>query len=61
MSTVDLLECLRDYPARPMLFIQKLRDLQLADEQIAGVVNIIDEICNECWDYPAPCSCWNDA
>lgn len=33
---------------------------RLSDEEKAMVVSIINAVCNECWDAPAGCHCWND-
>lgn len=44
----------------PSLFVRKLRDLPLSDEQIAGVLKAIDETCHECWDAEPGCWCGRD-
>ncbi len=42
------------------LFVKKLRDSGLNDEQIAIVLKTINDVCTVCWDCEESCQCWND-
>lgn len=34
----------------PVLFVRRLKELSISDEEIAKILNILDETCQECWD-----------
>ena len=42
-----------------LLFDLMRKHAHLTDEQIATVVLVLDEICDECWDNYNDCQCWN--
>ena len=43
------------------LFVQRLKtSIDLSESQIASLIGIIETTCNECWDSPSGCQCWND-
>lgn len=41
------------------LLIKMLRG-KMNEERVMEVLEILDEVCHECWDEESPCSCWND-
>lgn len=44
---------------QPMI-VGRLREEGLSDDHILAVLHAIDEICNQCWDYPGVCTCRRD-
>ena len=42
------------------MFSDKLRRSGLSTKQVLAVLMAIDSTCNECWDAPTECQCWND-
>jgi len=42
------------------LFVKKLREHGLDDDQIAGVLETISEVCEHCYNNHNKCQCWND-
>lgn len=45
----------------PVLLVERLQIAQFSNEQVARIVEIIDETCHECWDAPRGCRCWDDS
>jgi len=43
------------YAYSDTMFVKRLRLLDLSERQIAGVIVILNTICNECMDNPKPC------
>ena len=48
------------YQGGDCLFVSELRQGGLTDGDIAHVIETMGSVCNECWNAPAGCKCWND-
>lgn len=44
-----------------VLIIQRLRPILKSDDLLAQVLEVLDNICVECWDAEARCRCWDDS
>lgn len=45
---------------RDLLFVERLRGIGLADDQLALVLDAVETTCHHCWDADTSCPCWND-
>jgi len=44
-----------------VLFVRKLRELLFTTEQIAHIIQSMEDVCRHCYNAPAgTCHCWND-
>jgi len=48
------------YGRNEVLVVKELREIPLTDEQIVGVLTVLDNVCKHCWDNRAGCPCMND-
>jgi len=48
------------YMDRDCLFVQKLKEKDFTDEQIAFVLETMEDVCTECFDREGMCYCSND-
>ncbi len=60
----ELMIILKTFPddcekEKPVLFVEKLKP-HLSDAQIKSVLEVIEDICTECWDNVKRCSCFRD-
>lgn len=47
-------------PDKDILFIRRFKEKGFDPVSIVEILNIIDSVCNHCWDNLISCQCWND-
>ena len=50
----------REYSDSDILFIRQLKARGFAGEELATVLDVLDNVCKHCFDADDSCSCWND-